>query len=63
MDKDFITKFGGAVLAGGASKRMGFNKALVEINGEPLISKVANSLNRAGVVLSLIHISEPTRPY
>ena len=50
MDKDFITEFGGAVLAGGASKRMGFNKALVEINGEPLISKVANSLNRAGVV-------------
>ncbi len=50
MNKNLVTEFGGAVLAGGASKRMGFNKALVEINGEPLISKVAKTLNRAGVM-------------
>ena len=54
MDKNFITEFGGAVLAGGASKRMGFDKALLEINGEPLISKVADSLNRAGVMNLMI---------
>ena len=50
MDKNLVTEFGGAVLAGGTSERMGFNKALVEINGEPLISKVANSLNGAGLM-------------
>jgi len=50
MDKNFDTEFGGAVLAGGTSTRMGFNKALIEINGEALISKVTSSLNRAGVM-------------
>lgn len=49
MEKNFDTEFGGAVLAGGTSTRMGFNKALIEINGEALISKVTSSLNRAGV--------------
>lgn len=49
MDKNFITNFGGAVLAGGESKRMGFNKALIEVDGEPLISRVANSINRVGI--------------
>jgi molybdopterin-guanine dinucleotide biosynthesis protein A len=50
MEKNFDTEFGGAVLAGGMSTRMGFNKALIEINGEPMISKIARSLNRAGLM-------------
>jgi molybdopterin-guanine dinucleotide biosynthesis protein A len=50
MEKNFDTEFGGAVLAGGTSTRMGFNKALIEINGEPMISKIARSLNRAGLM-------------
>ena len=50
MAQNFITGIGGAVLAGGSSKRMGFNKALIEINGEPLISRVATSINNAGLM-------------
>ncbi|SVB47901.1 uncharacterized protein METZ01_LOCUS200755 [marine metagenome] len=50
MEMNFDTEFGGAVLAGGTSTRMGSNKALIEINGEPMVSKVAGSLNRAGVM-------------
>jgi len=33
------------ILAGGRSKRMGFDKALVEIDGRPLVSRVADSLD------------------
>lgn len=50
MTQNFITGLGGAILAGGSSKRMGFNKALIEINGEPLISRVASSINNAGLM-------------
>jgi molybdopterin-guanine dinucleotide biosynthesis protein A len=49
MGKNFSTNFGGAVLAGGESKRMGFDKALLEIDGKPLISRVVDSVNRAGI--------------
>ncbi len=50
MEENFITGFGGAVLAGGQSKRMGFDKALLDINGKPLIAKVAQALNEAGLI-------------
>lgn len=49
MEENFAANFGGAILAGGQSERMGFNKALLEIDGEPLIAKVARVLNETGV--------------
>jgi len=39
-----ITGVCGAILAGGASSRMGTNKALLEIGGEPLISRTYRTL-------------------
>ena len=38
----------GAVLCGGASTRMGRDKALVELGGEPLVARVAGVLRTAG---------------
>ena len=49
MEENFAANFGGAILAGGQSERMGFNKALLEIDGEPLIAKVARVLNEVVV--------------
>lgn len=42
------TDFEGAVLAGGASKRMGTDKAFIEINGETLLQRVVMALSDAG---------------
>jgi len=42
--------FTGAVLTGGASSRMGTDKAFVEIDGVPLAARVAAALTRAGAV-------------
>ena len=50
MQENIIANFGGAVLAGGQSKRMGFDKALLEIDGEPLIGRVVRAFNEAGVI-------------
>lgn len=41
-------KFSGAVLAGGRSSRMGRNKALLRINGEPLWQRQLRVLKEAG---------------
>ena len=38
----------GAILAGGRNKRMGADKALLLINGRPLIAYVAAAINEAG---------------
>ena len=38
----------GAVLTGGASRRMGRNKALVEVDGQPMAVRVTRALDGAG---------------
>lgn len=40
--------FDGAVLCGGNSRRMGRDKALVEVDGAPMAARVANALRSAG---------------
>lgn len=40
--------FDGAVLCGGDSRRMGRDKALVEVGGEPMAARVAAALRTAG---------------
>ncbi|MEO8696329.1 MAG: molybdenum cofactor guanylyltransferase [Acidimicrobiales bacterium] len=48
MNSESPPSFVGAVLAGGSSTRMGRDKALVEVDGDPLVRRVASALARAG---------------
>jgi len=51
----------GVILAGGASRRMGRNKALLELDGRPLIALVAERLRT--VVDELIIVADETERY
>jgi molybdopterin-guanine dinucleotide biosynthesis protein A len=44
------TEFAGAVLTGGASSRMGRDKALLEVGGRPMAAIAASALRDAGAV-------------
>ena len=44
----------GAVLAGGASTRMGADKAFIEIDGVPMVARAAAALTAAGVAAVLV---------
>lgn len=51
----------GVILAGGASRRMGQNKALLELNGHPLIALVAARLR--SVVDEVVIVADDTESY
>lgn len=45
-----LSDIAGAVLTGGSSRRMGRDKALIEIDGEPMVDRVGAVLERAGCI-------------
>ena len=49
----------GAVLTGGSSRRMGRNKALIEIDGVPMASRVAAALRAAGCIRVVAYGGDP----
>ncbi len=51
----------GAVLAGGASRRMGVDKALIKIDGVPLVQHAAKALTEAGVDEVVVVGGDPER--
>lgn len=48
-----MTAFDGVILTGGASRRMGQDKAFVEVDGLPLVLRVANALSEAASVTAV----------
>jgi molybdopterin-guanine dinucleotide biosynthesis protein A len=49
-----VTDFSGAVLAGGASRRMGVDKATVTIDGRPMVARVVAALDDAGSLRTVV---------
>ncbi len=50
---------GGVVLTGGASRRMGRTKALIEVRGTPMASRVAEALADAGCEPVVLYGGDP----
>lgn len=59
-DRPPIATFAGAVLCGGSSRRMGTDKALLEIDGVALARRVADALAAAGA-LSVVAVGGDAR--
>ncbi len=53
-DSKGIPAFSGVVLAGGASSRMGRDKALIEVAGVPMVLRVARTMAAAGASRILV---------
>jgi molybdopterin-guanine dinucleotide biosynthesis protein A len=49
----------GVVLTGGASRRMGRTKALIEVRGTPMASQVADALSEAGCETVVLYGGDP----
>ena len=49
----------GVVLTGGASRRMGRTKALIEVRGTPMASRVADALSEAGCDTVVLYGGDP----
>ena len=47
------------LLAGGRSSRMGLDKAMIEIDGETMFSRVVNSLSKAGLEPIRVAVARP----
>ncbi|HEX9746410.1 MAG TPA: molybdenum cofactor guanylyltransferase [bacterium] len=56
---DFYTTDEAVILAGGKSRRLGSPKALIEIHGRPLLSKIAAKLLAAGIPKIFLSTNEP----
>ncbi len=53
----------GAILAGGASSRMGANKALMKFQGEPLIARIAKVLTSCPAISEILLITNTPAEY
>jgi len=53
--------FSGAILAGGMSRRMGYNKAFIEVDGTPIIERAARAMS--AVFESTVIIANDTKLY
>ena len=60
-DKEKTPEITGLIVSAGDHKINNINRSLNKISGKPLISHQIETFKKAGIELSLIHISEPTR--